>query len=159
MNNRERSAKKRKREVKNSHTGPGTDHKSPFGPFRVTERVGKSREQHELTNRSKPSKPNSKGRKKPVNWELTEVEEEEVTDDSEVTDDATPSTTRNFSDLDIAPGIQRAIASIGLSELKEIQRNLIPSILARKDVSSSPIVTRFTHHQILTCQLTGHSDI
>lgn len=148
MNNRERSAKKRKREVKNSHTGPGIDHKSPFEPFRTTEGVGKIRGQHKSTNGSKSPKPNYKGRKGPVNRELTESRGDEVADDSdtEVVDGVIPSAARDFSDLDIAPGIQKEITSMGFSKLKEIQWNLIPSILAGKDASSSPVVTRSMHY-------------
>lgn len=151
MNNRERSAKKRKREVKNSHTGPGIDHKSPFEPFRSTEGVRKSREQHKHKSKNGPKspKPSSKGRKGPVNWELAESREDEVADDSDtiVVDGVIPPAARYFSDLGIAPGIQKEIVSMGFSELKEIQRNLIPSILAGKDASSSPVVTRSKHHQ------------
>lgn len=139
MDNRERSAKKRKREVKN---GPGIDHKSPFEPFRSTEGVGKSRGQHKHKSKNGPKSPklNSKGRGVPVNREFVESRENEVTDDSDagVVDGVIPPTAQDFSDLDIAPGIQKEIVSMGFSKLKEIQRSLIPSILAGKDASSPP---------------------
>lgn len=136
MNNRERSVKKRKREANNSHTGPGTNHKSPFEPFRATERSERSR-----NHRSKSPNPNYRNRKRSINQQLIKLREDEVADNSglEAVDGVIPSAVNVFSDLDIAPGIQRAIASMGFSELKEIQRDLIPSILARKDVS-------FTYH-------------
>lgn len=133
--------RKRKRDSKNSHTGPGTDHKSPFEPFRATEGSRK--------HKPKSPNPSSRGRKRVINQQLIEPGEDEVADNSdlEVADDVLPSAVGVFSDLDIAPAIQRAVASMGFSELKEIQRNLIPSILARKDVSSSLIITRFGRHQ------------
>lgn len=87
----------------------------------------------------------------PVNRGLVESREDEVTDDSdtEVVDGVIPPTARDFSDLDIAPGIQKEIVSMGFSKLKEIQRNLIPSILAGKDASSPP--HPLSASPILTC--------
>lgn len=128
--------KKRKRDSQNSHTGPGTDHKSPFKPFRATEGSRKYK--------PKSPNPNPRNRKRVIDQQLIEPGEDEVArnSDPEVVDGVLPSAVGVFSDLDIAPAIQGAIASMGFSELKEIQRNLIPSILAGKDVSSSPIITR-----------------
>lgn len=142
MNNRERPAKKRKREVSKSHTGPGTNHKSPFESFRATERVEKNRKQQKLVNGSKLPKPNSKDRRRPLDQELIESGEDDAANDSDA-DGMISSAARLFSDLDIAPEVQRAIALMGFSDLKEIQRNLIPSILAGKDVSFS-IASRIT---------------
>lgn len=141
MNNRERSVKKRKRDSKNSHTGPGTDHKSPFEPFRATEGSRK--------HKPKSPNPNSRDRKRVIDQQFIEPGGDEVTDSSDpgVADGVLPSAVGVFSDLNIAPAIQRAIASMGFSELKEIQRNLIPTILARKDVSFSLIITHFNRHQ------------
>lgn len=134
--------KKRKREVNNSHTGPGTNHKSPFEPFRATERSERSQ-----NHRSKSPNPNYRNRKRSINQQSIKLGEDEVADNSglEGVDGVIPSAVRVFSDLDIAPGIQRAIASMGFSELKGIQRDLIPLILARKDVS-------FTYHHFFSHQ-------
>lgn len=128
--------KKRKREFNNSHTGPGTNHKSPFEPFRATERAERSQ-----NHRSKSPNPNYRNRKRSINQELIKLREDEVADNSdlEAADGVILPAVKVFSDLDIAPGTRRAIVSMGFSELKEIQRDLIPLILARKNVS-------FTYH-------------
>lgn len=138
MDSRERSAKKRKREVKKPKQDTGAvEHKSPFAPFRTTEGAEKSQKKRRSVDGPKSSKPNSKDRKKTLNRELIESGEDDALDksDAETTDDVISSSAKVFSDLDIAPEIQRTIVSMGFSDLKEIQRNSIPLILARKDVS------------------------
>lgn len=138
MDSRERPAKKRKRETKKPKpdTNLVIEHKSPFEPFRTTERAEKIQKQKKSANGLKALKPNSKDRERPRNEELAGSGEDEILEsDAEVASDVTSSTAQVFLDLSIAPEVQRAIASMGFSDLKEIQKKSIPPILSRKDVS------------------------
>lgn len=137
MDKQEPSTKKRKVTERDSQKLEAPVVAVPKPPGR-TRRVGKSRKHQESASGPKPLLRKPKEQREVVNRELTESGEDEPLDGPEVANrdnNAGPSLASIFLDLHIAPGIQKAISAMGLSEMREIQRNSIPFLLTGKDVS------------------------